>query len=99
MSTEDSIRLARVRAVVDVFLDEDEHNACDCCGWVTDDVKPYEDRGLPSNGRTYDLCQVCSRTHAGSTMSFPEQYPDRNAMRMIAWQTNYLAALITKEKQ
>lgn len=69
---------------------------CDCCNWGTTELHAVE-----SSHAGYgwgNLCGVCYSTPAGNTWVYPENYEraHRDTLRMLAWQTNYLAAHIAE---
>lgn len=67
---------------------------CESCEWDTAELTWYEFRTHADGGSW--MCHVCAWTPAGSALQYPTQYPNGDVLRMVAWQTNYLADLIRK---
>lgn len=83
-----------------------DENRCDCCGWITDDLKRVDAYARGQNVRigsmeiTADLCYVCRSTMASNVYLYPGQYEQHEITSTIAWGINYLASLIqSKEVQ
>lgn len=75
---------------------------CMSCDWPTTELKQYDncgDRGPGGHVQSYMwICKVCASTAAGNAYQYPRQYPDHQVLKFLAWQTNYLAALIKGEE-
>jgi hypothetical protein len=68
-------------------------DACDSCEYPTADLVAFSMRPDRPEVSLW-LCVVCRNTLAGNAAFYPEQYPDRSSMAMIAWGINHLAALV-----
>ena len=82
--------------VISVDENGDELPMCDFCMWPTTEPLHDSERfiGMGNLPQRAKLCDVCYSTYAGNAHHYPEQYPHREVMRLVAWQTNYLASLI-----
>jgi|SRR5688572_9585019 len=77
--------------------DEEKPTECDFCHYENIEVKAYtQNRNFPRSTRTAWLCLICASTMAGNAHEYPEQYPDRESMRMLSWIGNYLHGEIIK---
>lgn len=85
--------------MTDVTEPKETKADCDFCMYVTL-VKEYPVR-VYDNGKPVEeyklLCQVCANTFCGTAAEFPEQYPNKDAMQVIAWGINRILAEIRGE--
>ena len=70
-----------------------EKEYCDSCGYETDNLTTYRDYPAEEKVR---LCNVCASTKAGNAQQYPNQYPNRDVLEMIAYTTNMILDEIKK---
>lgn len=67
---------------------------CESCEWPTTELTHYDTFNSTTEGDW--LCCVCANTTAGNAHIYKRNYEHSEIVKMIAWQTNYLASLINK---
>ena len=81
---------------------------CESCGWETDALVEVDcwgrGRGLgplsPDDEKPWAwMCTVCRQSPAGTSYQYAwRDEQGAQVLRMLAWQTNYLASLLEKGK-
>ena len=82
---------------------------CESCGWETDELVEVDCWGRvtglgpfsPDDEKPWAwMCRVCRSTPAGTAYMYGwRDEQGAQVLRMIAWQTNYLASLMARETQ
>lgn len=60
---------------------------CYGCG-VSQQTEYIMHMGQPNGKKPVYVCEVCYKTHAGNSAVYPEQYEDRQTIKVIAQTTN-----------
>lgn len=80
----------------------DDELGCEACGFVADHAEDLEQfhKGPPMSAMGGEeeriLCNICFTTFAGNAHQYPEQYPNRDVMFLVANLTNRTWARLDK---
>ena len=73
----------------------DKPECCEACQFETGALTRYDKyRNFPEKEEFKWLCEICASTMAGTAYEYPDQYPNREVMFMMAWCTNRILAAI-----
>ena len=78
-----------------IKLHQDSIHECDACGFTTMCTN-YERSGLTAikDGRTKWLCELCSHTATGTSLDYPNQFPNRRVLETICYVGNVIISKV-----
>ena len=74
-------------------MSDEKKIECHCCGFKTKVVE-YDRSGVPHRGEKSLLCHICAYTMAGIAYDHPEQYPNEDVLRTVAYIGNMILTAI-----
>lgn len=77
------------RPCVDVRDAGSKPEACEGCGFVTTEVRPYN-AGTKKLPWWHWLCLLCANTKCGTAHAYPDQYPDRATLQAVCYVGNVI---------